>query len=396
MQNPQNCFTCHPDHRGVDFNPTRAAYAFYDHSQTRFSLVRHQVNYDATPLPCLSCHQDEPEFTTADGACTICHALHDQAFVAQHRLDYGEDCTACHDGQDQMADFDHQNTAFPLEGAHARQPCSECHKLEPARSSGKILALFTGVPQSCEQCHAGINPHPGIFSSDCATCHETQSWSPARLDGAPFEHGFTLTLHQVKFDGSPLSCMDCHVGGAEVSTQKSCVSCHSQGDERAAFMAAHQQDYGDDCTACHDGADRMQGFAHERAFPLEGRHAEIDCVDCHVGEDGGKVYARTPRECAQCHEEPPIHAGFFGVHCQLCHTSQAWAPALLKQHSFPLDHGEGGELKCTQCHINRYDEYTCTNCHEHNAEETAEEHREEGISLEELAACAKCHPSGEE
>ena len=72
MQNPQNCFSCHPDHRGVDFNPTRAAYAFYDHSQTRFSLVRHQVNYDATPLPCLSCHQDEPEFTTVDGACTIC------------------------------------------------------------------------------------------------------------------------------------------------------------------------------------------------------------------------------------------------------------------------------------------------------------------------------------
>ena len=396
IPNVEKCFLCHADHRGTTFDPTRAAYASYDHARTRFSLVRHQVNYDTAPMSCLSCHQEDPEFAISEAACADCHASHDQAFMAQHRVDYGEDCTACHDGQDHMADFNHQETAFPLEGAHAGQPCTDCHKLDAGRSPGKALASFTGAPTSCEQCHAQANPHPGMFSSECAACHAAQSWWPARLDGAAFVHSFSLALHQTQFDGSPLTCRDCHLGEAEDFEQVDCAGCHSQGEERAAFMAVHLQDYGEDCTACHDGSDRMQGFAHERTFPLEGRHAEIECAECHTGEDGSTIYAERPRECVQCHEEPSIHAGFFGVQCQLCHTSQAWAPALLKQHSFPLDHGEEGEQKCSVCHPSRYNEYTCYNCHEHEAGETAEEHREEGIPLAELAACAKCHPTGRE
>jgi hypothetical protein len=97
-----------------------------------------------------------------------------------------------------------------------------------------------------------------------------------------------------------------------------------------------------------------------------------------------------------CHAEPEIHAGFFGLHCQLCHTTSAWSPAQLRDHRFPLDHGGQGEVDCQTCHPTVYSEYTCYGCHEHEPGKTEEEHREERISLEELQQCATCHPTGQE
>jgi hypothetical protein len=136
----------------------------------------------------------------------------------------------------------------------------------------------------------------------------------------------------------------------------------------------------------------MSGFNHEAIFPLDGKHADIPCQDCHAGQ----VFAGTPKACAQCHAEPAIHAGFFGLDCQYCHTSQAWSPALLRMHSFPLDHGEEGEVACQTCHTGGYVEYTCYGCHEHEPGDIVEKHQEEGIQDEALLDCVVCHPAGEE
>jgi hypothetical protein len=155
-------------------------------------------------------------------------------------------------------------------------------------------------------------------------------------------------------------------------------------------MASHQEQYGADCISCHDGMDRMSGFSHEAVFPLEGKHAEIPCQDCHVG----RVFAGTSTACVQCHAEPAIHAGFFGLDCQYCHTAQAWTPGLLRMHRFPLDHGEQGEIACQVCHPSSYVEYTCYGCHEHQPEEIAKKHQEEGIRQDELVNCTQCHPTG--
>ncbi len=399
IQNVHLCFSCHSDHHGEEYDLIQAAYAAFDHSRTDFTLIRHQVDYDTSLMECMDCHQDDRGFTFSEAACALCHSKADLAFIVQHAQDYGAECTSCHDGQDSLVDFDHMSTGFPLEGTHFKLDCSNCHAQEQVNSAGgksaeDALALFKGLPTSCTQCHADANPHLGMFSADCASCHTPHAWAPAMISGIAFEHqaqtGFSLTLHQHDNQGSPLTCNDCHFGSLQGFDQQACAGCHFQGDEGASFMLEHQEKFGSDCTACHDGIDRMLGFVHDQIFELDGQHAEIACQDCHAE----KIFSGTPRECSRCHEEPAIHAGYFGVRCQLCHTAQAWAPALLHEHTFPLDHGEDGDQPCTRCHTSRYDEYTCYECHEHNPVATEEQHKEEGLTPAKLAACANCHPAG--
>ena len=139
----------------------------------------------------------------------------------------------------------------------------------------------------------------------------------------------------------------------------------------------------------------MSSFDHAQVFPLDGKHAEIECVACHANQ----VFAGTPKVCAQCHAEPAVHAGLFGLVCESCHTTTAWSPATLLEHSFPLRHGlENGEPEtaCAVCHVTSYSEYTCYGCHEHQPAEISRKHSEEGISAVELPACLECHPGGRE
>lgn len=255
------------------------------------------------------------------------------------------------------------------------------------------MSLFARAPQDCAGCHTKDDPHTGMFSTDCQACHTPAGWSPARWEEASFDHdaqAFNLAHHRQSFEGNPLSCNDCHLGKAQNFNPETCVSCHSQGQERAAFMTQHQEQYGGECTSCHDGVDRMTGFKHEAVFLLDGRHAEIPCQDCHTG----RVFAGTPKACVQCHAEPAIHAGFFGLDCQYCHIAKAWTPAPLRLHRFPLNHGRQGEIACQVCHQSSYAEYTCYGCHDHQPEEITLSHQKEGISLEEQSACASCHPTG--
>ena len=133
-----------------------------------------------------------------------------------------------------------------------------------------------------------------------------------------------------------------------------------------------------------------QNHAHERFFPLAGRHAGLECAACHLE----KKFIGTPSECVQCHAEPDVHAGFFGLQCQYCHTAQAWTPAQLRYHNFPLDHGDQGESACQVCHPANYSEYTCYGCHDHQPEPIAGSHQQADIRLESLVNCIECHADG--
>jgi hypothetical protein len=215
------------------------------------------------------------------------------------------------------------------------------------------------------------------------------------IDGQPFEHatstGFSLVTHTTNTDNQPFTCRTCHVSQESFTfTSAQCSDCHSKSEPQ--FIADHTAQFGTDCLACHDGTGEMVNFDHAQVWPLEGQHAVQECTACHVNQ----VYGGTSRECVACHEEPVIHAGLFGLDCANCHTVDAWQPARLRQHIFPLDHGEQGELACETCHTATYTQYTCYGCHEHDPAETEREHLEEGISQQELPACANCHPTGQE
>ncbi len=395
LPDPQTCRSCHHEHRGRDFDMTASARLTYDHELTAFSLVRHQVDYQAVPMQCTACHR-ESDFAPQEGLCQSCHQKNDATFVEQHTRDFGTPCLACHDGVDTLAAFDHAKTNFPLKGKHATATCAACHTDTAAHvaqntAPGSTVA-FQGLPTNCVDCHAEPDVHRGMFSADCASCHSPEGWTPALLDGQPFSHfenaGFSLARHRVSADNSSLTCNACHQNTLETFDTGACSTCHGQLD--ATFMQPHIERFGADCTTCHDGVDRLRNFDHANVFPLEGQHAQAQCEACHKN----KQFRGTPSECVDCHQEPEIHRGAFGLQCQNCHTANAWAPAALRYHTFPLDHGRDAPQDCLTCHETTYTQYTCYLCHEHQPAQITQSHTRAGIALKDIPDCTRCHPTG--
>lgn len=379
------CISCHPEHRGRDFNPTLASFKLFDHSKTSFSLIWHQENFTATPLQCNQCHTATDYSSASNQTCLECHTSHDSKFSEAHVRDYGSDCLGCHDGLDRMKNFDHSQTGFALDGKHLALKCTDCHTADSVKD----------VPRDCQGCHAEPAIHTGLFTQTCNTCHTAEGWSPASLQSNPFDHlettGFSLKRHPVDYSNQAIKCTTCHPQDLQSFELQTCIGCHSQHDE--TFMTDHVQQFGSDCLACHDGVDRLSDYQHANFFALDGKHATLQCADCHPNQ----VFRGTATECWQCHKEPEIHAGVFGLKCYYCHDAQAWSPASLRQHIFPLNHGledQNAQLECTSCHGTNYVDYTCYNCHDHPQAEMEESHMEKGIPSQDLPACAKCHPNG--
>lgn len=287
----------------------------------------------------------------------------------------------------------------PLQGfrAHAdfELDCVQCH------------TPWRGVEAArCENCHTdvaaqrqgGSGLHGTIKrAADCAACHldhRGRDFDMTATALANFDHertGFSLVRHASDYAGQPLTCAACHQSATDVSVQESsCSDCHAQAEP--AFVVEHTAQFGGACLDCHDGTGQMANFDHSRAWPLEGQHGVVECVACHSNQ----VFAGTPTECEGCHAEPEIHRGLFGADCAACHTAEAWTPARLTEHTFPLAHGEQGDIECMTCHTTTYTEYTCYGCHEHEPARIERKHREEGIDPFELPNCAQCHPTGRE
>ena len=388
--NANRCAECHTEHQGADYDLLSSALKDFDHSLTSFSLARHIRDYEQLPIRCEGCHVNGRDFTPNSAACDECHRAANMEFVAAHVGQYDANCLACHDGHDTLADMTDVEHAqfFELLGQHATAPCAGCH----------FGSDFTNVAQECLTCHAEPAAHLGLFGTACVDCHTPVGWQPALLQEGVFDHAsstrFSLETHQVNYDGNEFTCATCHTAKDAAAPfqfkETECSDCHVQF--QADFTQSHAAEVGSNCLGCHDGTGRMTNFDHSTVWPLVGQHAATECAACHVNQ----VFSGTPRECVACHAEPAIHAGLFGTDCAACHTAAAWAPAQLRQHTFPLNHGGEGEIACGTCHTNTYTAYTCTNCHAHDPAETAAEHLEEGISGSELAVCAACHPTGRE
>ncbi len=386
------CRDCHPDHAGRDFSPARAALSHFDHQLTHFNLIHHPVDFAAAPMECAACHDpQDAQFAVRVERCYDCHAADKPEWMAAHQADFGAACLDCHDGADKMSGFEHGSTGFPLEGKHAAVACQDCH----TAAAGTGMARFGGLAAACSSCHAEPAMHAGIFSTACADCHTPAGWSPANLDGQSFDHaalGFSLEKHTQGYDGTSLTCRSCHTQELAQFVLQVCIDCHAQKD--AIWMEGHRAKVGEACLACHDGVDRMIGFDHNQVFVLDGRHVEIACLACHGVDPAHVVFRGLPGRCVDCHAEPEIHAGFFGLECEQCHATTAWSPAFLKEHAFPLDHGANAPSQCALCHPAVFTEYTCYGCHEHNQAQITAKHAEERISGQRLENCMECHPDG--
>ena len=383
------CGDCHLDHQGRQLDINANALKQFDHTLVNFDLRGHLTNYDYTPLTCQGCHPGAG-YQIDTATCVKCHTNHDAGFMGGHVIAFGTKCLDCHDGVDKTKSFDHAKTAFPLMAKHAELACAVCHKAGQAPKD---------TPATCAGCHKEPAAHATVFGADCAACHTAAAWSPAKVAEQPvFQHtstSFQLRRHASDYTGAVINCRQCHPGAAASASkaafavsEAACATCHTQHD--AVFMDKHQKDFGPHCADCHDGAGNMKAFDHAKVIALDGAHAALPCAQCHVDQK----FKNTARDCSGCHQEPKVHAGLFGANCAACHTTTAWAPAQLTQHSFPLDHGGKGDIACANCHASTYTTYTCYGCHDHTLDGTQQQHANLKLTPEKLADCKACHATG--
>ena len=370
-----SCESCHtPD----DWEQTT-----FRHDLKRFTFEGQALDIATS---CATCHlQDDKHQGKYGTSCESCHTSDDweratfrhdlTRFVFEGRpLDIATNCVACHRQDDRhdgrfgvqcqrchtpdewdRVTFDHSQTDFPLIGKHAGLECEACHE----------TGEFAAVETLCIACHRQDDKHEGQYGTSCERCHVADGW-----DQVIFDH----TIAGLMYNGQPL----------DIATR--CALCHLEDDQ-------HSGKFGQACYECHvpDGWDQVT-FDHALTrFPLDGAHRDVACEKCHADQK----FAGTPTDCAACHAEPRVHLGLLGTQCADCHTVNAWSPALLPDHTFPLNHESRTNIACDVCHDQgTFQTYTCYNCHEHDPAKIQRKHLEEGIR--DYQDCMRCHPTGRE
>jgi len=277
----------------------------------------------------------------------------------------------------------HDGKHVSAEGESIRLHCNICHGIPVVTKEGARPPALPPATIMEPVSHLETNfmaDHRFQASDACAECHGEIAFGQ---DDSSFCansacHGRSWPL--VELDAAfphPIPLEGKH---AEVW----CHDCH-QGIEKPSYdcanchsppMATH---FGEDCATCHTpagfGSAELAGFVHPVA--LEGTHATLECVDCHAaGKD-------LEFNCANCHEPPT--ARHFGPDCATCHEQTGFEGATIdpELHPVPL---VGGHLRatCDVCHADgqRIPAYICSECHRPPAQ-----HLE--------GACDQCHdPSG--
>ncbi|MCB9367442.1 MAG: hypothetical protein H6508_09715, partial [Calditrichaeota bacterium] len=333
---------------------------------------------------CLSCHAGG--FANTSSTCSECHqADYDQTENPHHEAPaFPTACQECHTiNAWQPAQFArHNETAFPLTGAHVQTDCAQCH----------VGGQYTGTPSACVECHEedynGVTDPvhtPELFPTNCESCHSTAEWANATFGNHDLT-AFPLTGAHVQ-----TNCLECHASGyAETPTD--CWSCHeAQYNEAENHLA---QGYPQDCAQCHNTSDWQEAsFSHDATqFPLTGAHVQTNCLDCHVGG----VFQGTPIDCWSCHEEDyngvtdPNHVTEqYPQNCAVCHTTETWTGATFDHNNtqFPLT-GAHLQTNCLECHASGYEgtPTDCWSCHEADYND-AEDHVQQQYPHD----CAMCH-----
>jgi hypothetical protein len=265
-----------------------------------------------------------------------------------------------------------------------------------------------------KQAHGGF-----VEDMDCSACHTVDGWKLSPAAGASgFDHdrtGFPLRGQHAR-----TPCQACHAQTAKRSN--SCEGCHRD---------PHEGRHDAPCVECHTAmawSDTTTLEQHRRTrMPLTGRHAAIDCSDCHTRQ-AGRTFSDLPVDCYACHRarfhDPAIHPthdgstgdAMFSRDCGLCHRTSAWSPAVIDPTTLPrglldplagarvarsgrhdpwfvLSSGSHRGAACTSCHVDarRMRQLRCDGCHDTLALRT--QHRG-ATRAAAPAACLRCHPRG--
>ena len=234
----QQCSDCH----STQGWKTLAHLIKFDHNTTSFYLVGQHKN-----TSCKSCHTNL-RFQGTPRTCVSCHKKdYDAAIIINHREGgLSTECAQCHDpsANSWQTSFDHNNTQFPIRGAHEAVPCEQCH----------LRNVYKGTPIECITCHrteyvTANNPNHQTagFSTDCAVCHRAVTWQPAAL----FPHtAFPIGPGANHRPGVWSSCVDCHMSGTNYSSFE-CIFCHQHEESRTDSRHREVRNYIYQSSACY-------------------------------------------------------------------------------------------------------------------------------------------------
>ena len=427
----KDCFACHSEHHGRNFEIIRFDEEHFNHQLTGYKLTGAHMEQD-----CRACHQPEnivsPEFRknkdTYLGLSTDCKSCHQDV----HQNTLGNNCASCHNTAvfKPAALFDHAKTEFPLRGQHRNVDCASCHQV--VVQNDQLFQKFSGIAfNSCVDCHD--DAHDSRLGNNCKACHTEESFQTF-IGKSSFNHQQTdfplLGKHK------QVNCASCHQLDGQTNAANvfadhrgkdfhNCVACHED---------VHDSKFGTDCKQCHTEESffkikNLDKFDHNRTeFPLLGKHAAVDCKQCHETRLTDPV-AHT--NCMDCHED--FHEGQFvsinttPVDCKACHNVEGFQPSLftIEKHNegpFPLT-GAHLATPCASCHLQEkewtfrnigsacidchqdihkgflsqqyYPDNACTSCHSTEAWTSVSfEHDDTGFALEgkhEVISCTACH-----
>ena len=360
-------------------------------------------------LKCLDCHT---EIATRLNAYRGLHATYNIS------ANSSQECARCHsehNGEDfplikwDIKSFDHRQTGYILEGKHAGVNCSSCHtpahispQERPAIKIKDLSRTYLGLSTTCATCHQ--DPHSGRLGTTCQQCHNFEDWKAISVNPSgksQFDH--SKTRYPLTGEHAQVACAKCHTPGPDSKPRytgihfSQCTDCHSD---------PHHGSFTQGCQSCHTTAGWKRisvaavnaRFDHSKTkFPLEGKHAAVECAQCHAGGDFKKPLVSA--KCADCHQPDP-HKGQFAARpdkgeCAACHTVNGWKPSTftVKDHAaiaYPLEGGHA-RVSCDQCHIPKGKDTLfkikfdhCTDCH-------SDRHAGQFAAAPYFNACERCH-----
>jgi hypothetical protein len=138
-----NCKICHNENRWSDVT--------FNHTTTGFSLTGAHIKQT-----CRSCHfKTDPKGVVQQKfyeMSTDCSSCHKDNHFDQFSVNGKTDCTRCHETDNwQASKFNHNNTAFKLDGRHVNVPCYKCHK--PQQEGSYKFTRYKIKDFTCEACH---------------------------------------------------------------------------------------------------------------------------------------------------------------------------------------------------------------------------------------------------
>lgn len=208
------------------------------------------------------------------------------------------------------------------------------------------------------------------------------------------------------------ACETCH---AAEGLARGCLRCHVEIDTQIqadkgyhAFLLRGKKLTCEECHPDHLGREfplvsrRSWGqsdptlFEHPHVrFALEGAHKRLACDVCHQrtapfalpdfsSQPRRSTYLGLTQDCADCHED--VHAGRLARSCELCHSQEAFRPAVQFRHDdYYVLQGAHADATCSDCHP-----VTASN-HEPNS--PAEDIDDMRVAFDKVkgTACADCH-----